>query len=244
MTRYILDGELNPSEKAKKVAEINQMLRESSLARQKGAEAVILPSGNIEYHILSPRNYLIKVSFNEIISLLTGKQMRYLKLKYGSGTFMGKPIPRNLDGIERKQWTIEDLDAALVQIEDLLKKRHFEVDREDDEQEYEDLERETLSGNFHLHCNGDPVGSFIIWAHWNAPFLYKGDPRRYAELSIELGYGEDFQGEERERGWKEDLSYFQKFIAFKNLARKLGFNFISINVLEDTDYSERIPLEK
>ena len=73
--------------KKEKVQEINQAIKRSSWAVTKGAKAELFQDGGIEYSRKAitgmGRVYRIKISFSEMLMLLTTEDMRALKKKYG-----------------------------------------------------------------------------------------------------------------------------------------------------------------
>ena len=74
--------------KQEKVKLINQAIKRSSVAREKGAKAEILKDGRIEYTMLGTttagRKYHMKVPFSKILGLLRGEDMRRLHSLFSS----------------------------------------------------------------------------------------------------------------------------------------------------------------
>ena len=74
--------------KQEKVKLINQAIKRSSVAREKGAKAEILKDGRIEYTMFGTstagRKYRMKVPFSKILGLLHGEDMRRLHNLFSS----------------------------------------------------------------------------------------------------------------------------------------------------------------
>jgi len=69
-------------DKQEKVKLVNQAIRRSSVAREKGAKAEVLKDGRLEYTMFgrttAGRKYRMKVPFSKILGLLHGEDMRRL----------------------------------------------------------------------------------------------------------------------------------------------------------------------
>jgi len=73
--------------KTEKVKDINAAIKRSAEAKNVKARAEVLGDSRIEYSVMGQtragKAYRMKVSFNKILSLLWGEDMRRLKKKYG-----------------------------------------------------------------------------------------------------------------------------------------------------------------
>jgi len=73
--------------KAEKAKDINTAIKRSAEARDVDAKAELIDSKRIEYSMIGKtptgRSYRMRISFNKVLSLLWGEDMRRLKKKYG-----------------------------------------------------------------------------------------------------------------------------------------------------------------
>ena len=70
-----------------KIKEINEAIKKSVFAVQRGARAEVLPDGRIEYSVLEKSSlgypYRARTSFRTILMTLEGEDLRRLYQKYG-----------------------------------------------------------------------------------------------------------------------------------------------------------------